>query len=415
MKKLFNLFFAFILFSSLAQCQFFKQTIDYPIIGPINNELFLSSSGWTVSGTNDFTFSNKLSISGANTSTYDKYITKDNSYQNFRLFTWDIYFTVKDVGSTSNGFGIGFKSVNTYLACDRFLEINTKNGIVSVYADFRSPTAGNASVLFTGATNLNCSLNDQVHVTYDVYNSTGYLTVFNLTTGTKAVYSSIQEYNPNTSKLAVWSLGGAHQIDKVIISTNSRVCSDILFIGNSITTAGVVGNQALSFPAIVGAKFNNYSVCSGNGDRTTEVLLSMPNILKLKPKIAIILLGTNDAASGISTTAFTANFINIKSQLNAIGTVVYFCKILPRGNAGFDPFNTTLSVNIPSQYLIDTYTSLKGTGIELAAAYDCGDGLHPNAAGHAVIANLIKSKLGLLINTHSIEFEEHYEYIRTAA
>ena len=61
-----------------------------------------------------------------------------------------------------------------------------------------------------------------------------------------------------------------------------------------------------------------------------------------------------------------------------------------------DEYNALLAANQAtySYTYVNIYDPLEGPADELAAMYDSGDGIHPNAAGHAVIAAAVDALLG---------------------
>lgn len=365
-----------------------------PIIGEIYNESFTNLDNWTVTGTNDYTASpNGLTVSGANVSDYSKCITRNNSEFNYRQNNLKVRFKVMDISPTMGGFAVGFKSVNTSVQATHLLEINTQSSVINPFITTRG--FSNSKTAWSGASNLSCAINDVVEATMSLYFNSLSLTIRNITGGTSATYTTPINGYPNTSVLSFYSLGGTTSDVSITLSSDFVVGSEILFMGNSITVGFQAGLQTNQFSYLVGKKYLNYATCAGSGDKTSEALLALPNILKLKPKIVVIELGTNDYGFGVSANTFITNLISIRNQLIAAGAKVYVCKILPRNNSGIDAYNTKIDENIPSQYIIDTYYPMKGAGIELNPIYDSGDGIHPNAAGNIKIAEILELQISI--------------------
>jgi hypothetical protein len=360
-------------------------------IGILNNESFGNSSGWTLSGTNDFNYNSKLDISGANDATYSKYITKDNSAFNFRHFVLEVTFVVKDVGAGSYGFGVGFKSQNTWIEGTSMIQVSTASGTITPFLTYRGANAG--ATVFSGGSHLSASLNDVCKFVYTQSDGVGLLVMYNQTASTSISYPAVVDFQQNTNKLAVWSIGGTHQINNIKLSSDYLVGNEIMFIGNSITTGSHAGVFANHFSYNVGSYYSSMSVCSGGGDRTVEVLLALPRILQLQPKRVIIEIGTNNFGSGLSKASFIAELNSIVSQLQSVGASVFVLYIGPRGDSGIIPWNTDIASNVSST--INIYTGLLGSGSNLNPSYDFGDGLHWNAAGHALVGNTIRAYLGI--------------------
>jgi acyl-CoA thioesterase-1 len=113
-------------------------------------------------------------------------------------------------------------------------------------------------------------------------------------------------------------------------------------------------------------------------------------VLKLKPEIAIVALGANDGLRGTSVAAMRANLEEIVERLRAGGARVLLAGMRVPPNYGED-FAREFAAVFPDvarrtgvalmPFLLD--------GVAADPSLNQGDGIHPNADGHRVIADRI--------------------------
>ena len=119
-----------------------------------------------------------------------------------------------------------------------------------------------------------------------------------------------------------------------------------------------------------------------------------------------VLGGINDIAVGTSGATAYASLATIYSEASALGVDVVAMATLPFGNAAswtaprqteLLSLNASVLADVNVDVDIDFYTLMgqAGTPEDLAALYDNGDGVHPNEAGTAFMANTVKTALGL--------------------
>jgi lysophospholipase L1-like esterase len=169
----------------------------------------------------------------------------------------------------------------------------------------------------------------------------------------------------------------------------------VVFMGDSITEAWHLDQ---SFP---GKPYINRGI---SGQTTPQILVRFrQDVLELKPKVVIILAGTNDVAgnTGPMTAAQTEGNIQSMAQLAAAnGINVVLCSILPASHFGWapdvqDPANKILAINT----WIKNYAASQGYSYVdyHSATRDAQnglppnlskDGVHPLPAGYAIMAPL---------------------------
>ncbi len=117
-------------------------------------------------------------------------------------------------------------------------------------------------------------------------------------------------------------------------------------------------------------------------------------------QVLFVLGGINDITSGKNMTTALANLTRIWDEAIAAGMDVHPMTLSPASNrAGWngtkqtqlETLNAAILAYCAAQGLvcIDLYNSALRDGTALAAAYDSGDGVHPNAAGESLIAQLV--------------------------
>jgi lysophospholipase L1-like esterase len=171
---------------------------------------------------------------------------------------------------------------------------------------------------------------------------------------------------------------------------------DIIFLGNSIT-AGVDWMELLQNTHV-----RNRGI---SGDISFGILQRLHEITEGKPSKVFVLIGINDISRNIPDSFIIRNYREIIHRIKAESpaTKIYFQTLLPVNNT-FTQFknhynkdehilfiNQTLKqVAIEEKIgLIDLYPHFLDSNNKLDAKYT-QDGLHLNAAGYLVWANLLK-------------------------
>ncbi len=181
--------------------------------------------------------------------------------------------------------------------------------------------------------------------------------------------------------------------------------NQIMVVGNSITLgqdASTIDNRWASLLPYASTQI--YS--GGGGDVTESVVKRLGQIIALEPRYVYMMIGGNDILYTYDTSVWRGNYRTIRNTLSAEGIKLVHLLPTPRTVTNELP----LKEWIESEYtgvdsIIDTYTPLLGSGTSLAAEYDSGDGVHPNDAGMALIAETIST----FINAQNIYPSESIE------
>lgn len=165
-----------------------------------------------------------------------------------------------------------------------------------------------------------------------------------------------------------------------------------VFIGDSITEGWKRLDPAFFGPAVLDRGIS--------GQTSPQMLVRFyPDVVALHPRVVHIMAGTNDIAGNTGPTspdAFRNNIRAMTDLARANGIVAVIGSILPTARFDWAPemqpaaqvreLNVWLKQFAADNGLIyaDYWTALAGPNGELPAAYS-SDGVHPNAAGYAVM------------------------------
>jgi lysophospholipase L1-like esterase len=119
----------------------------------------------------------------------------------------------------------------------------------------------------------------------------------------------------------------------------------------------------------------------------------LPEILAHQPETAILMIGGNDLLYGYPATQWQGQYSLLVSQLQAQGVKVKYCLPSPRTALDLRPLVNWISSTFPAADVIDTWTPFLQGSFGLNPAYDSGDGVHPNDAGHLLIGQIIATNL----------------------
>lgn len=179
--------------------------------------------------------------------------------------------------------------------------------------------------------------------------------------------------------------GGVHARDPHA----SRV---IVALGDSLTAGfGLAAEEA--WPALIEARLRRegypYRVVNAgvSGDTTAGGLRRVDWVLRHRPEVAVVALGANDGLRGQSVDAMRANLVALVERLRAAGTRVLLAgmEVPPNYGAAYarafraafpEVARRTGAALMP--FLLD--------GVAADPRLNLPDGIHPNAAGHRVIA-----------------------------
>jgi len=171
----------------------------------------------------------------------------------------------------------------------------------------------------------------------------------------------------------------------------------VVFMGDSITEGWHLDQ---SFP---GKPYVNRGI---SGQTTPQMVLRFhQDVVNLKPQVVVILAGINDIAGNtgpMSLEDIENNLSAMGEMATANGIKVVFCSVLPAYDFPWSPgqfpaqkiitLNEWIKSYVASKNYnyVDYYTPMKDDRGGLPATLS-RDGVHPNAAGHAIMEPLVKA------------------------
>lgn len=180
----------------------------------------------------------------------------------------------------------------------------------------------------------------------------------------------------------------------------------VVFMGDSITEGWGMKATATApargefFP---GKPYINRGI---SGQTTPQMLLRFrQDVIDLKPKVVVILAGTNDIAENtgkISLEEIGENIVSMSDLARANGIAVVLCSVLPasdfRWHPGLEPAPKIKALNASIKdyaaknhvVYVDYYSSMVNDEGGLKAELS-PDGVHPNAAGYNIMAPLAEA------------------------
>jgi len=182
----------------------------------------------------------------------------------------------------------------------------------------------------------------------------------------------------------------------------AKTCDQrVVFMGNSITQGWI--EQVPEF--FEGRDYINRGI---SGQTTPQMLLRFrQDVLKLWPKVVVILAGTNDIAgnTGPSTLEMIEDNIQSMTELaQAHGIQVVLCSVLPAYDYPWRPGLEPAPKIVELNKRIKQYASTRGAVYcdffsAMADERDglpeslSGDGVHPNKEGYAIMGPLVENAI----------------------
>lgn len=175
----------------------------------------------------------------------------------------------------------------------------------------------------------------------------------------------------------------------------------VVFMGNSITEGWV--NMMPDFFS------NNQYLGRGiSGQTTPQMLIRFrQDVVALKPKVVVILAGTNDIAGNTGPMTLEEIMDNLKSMAeiaNANNIKVILSSVLPAYDYSWTPGKQP-NIKIPKlnemiksyckangHYYLDYFSAMVGEKNDLKEAFTY-DGVHPNEAGYQVMVPFVQQAI----------------------
>jgi len=169
----------------------------------------------------------------------------------------------------------------------------------------------------------------------------------------------------------------------------------IVAFGDSLT-AGLGVTADAAYPALLEAHLRregfDYRVVNAgvSGDTSAGGLRRVDWVLRARPEIVILALGANDGLRGLPVPALRDNLTAIVTRLRAGGARVVLAGMRMPPNYG-EAYTKEFAAAFPTVARATSSTLLPFLlqGVAGEISLNQPDGIHPNAAGHAAIAELV--------------------------
>lgn len=175
----------------------------------------------------------------------------------------------------------------------------------------------------------------------------------------------------------------------------------VVFMGNSITQGWIEADPDF----FIGKSYINRGI---SGQTTPQMLVRFrPDVVKLKPKVVVILAGTNDIAGNTGPSTLEMIEDNIASMVEiakANNIKIILCSVLPAYDypwkPGLEPAQKIVDLNkwIKNYaekneiIYVDYFTPMADQRNGLKKEYS-EDGVHPNLAGYKVMEPLVEKAI----------------------
>jgi acyl-CoA thioesterase-1 len=165
----------------------------------------------------------------------------------------------------------------------------------------------------------------------------------------------------------------------------------IAVLGDSLTAGfGVTPNEA--YPSLLDAKLKQerrpYRVVNAgvSGDTSAGGLARVGWVLRSRPDIVIVALGANDGLRGQPPDRLRNNLIAVIDRLHAGGARVLLAGMILPPSYGRDYTRRFAAVFSEVGRKADAFMPFLLDGVATVPGLNQRDGIHPNAAGHRLIA-----------------------------
>lgn len=207
---------------------------------------------------------------------------------------------------------------------------------------------------------------------------------------------------------ADWPQLGRYRADNATLAAPAAGEQRVVFYGDSITD---IWGRYVKVPFFPGKPYVNRGI---SGQTTAQMVVRFrQDVIDLKPAAIVILAGTNDIAgnTGLSSLKMIEDNFETMSELARLhGIRVVLASVLPVSNYPWRPgthpagvvreLNAWIKDYAAANHLVylDYYTAMTNTdgGLDKAIA---SDGVHPTAAGYAIMAPLAEKAIAQALST----------------
>jgi acyl-CoA thioesterase-1 len=172
-----------------------------------------------------------------------------------------------------------------------------------------------------------------------------------------------------------------------------------VFLGDSLT-AGLGLDQSQSFPALIGQRLASegydYEIVNAgvSGDTSAGGLRRLDWSLDGDVKVLVVALGANDGLRGLSPGELKKNLAAVLERAAAKGVTVVLAGMEAPPNFGAEYTRQFRNVytDLAQQYRV-RFVPFLLQGVAGEASLNQRDGIHPNARGAQLVADLVWAEL----------------------
>ncbi len=173
----------------------------------------------------------------------------------------------------------------------------------------------------------------------------------------------------------------------------------IVFLGDSLT-AGLGLDQAQSFPALIGQRLASegyaYEIVNAgvSGDTSAGGLRRLDWSLDGNVAVLVVALGANDGLRGLAPVEMKKNLAAVLERATSKGVTIVLAGMEAPPNFGAEYTRQFRSVytDLAQQYRVRFIPFLL-QGVAGEASLNQADGIHPNARGAQMVADLVWAEL----------------------
>lgn len=177
-----------------------------------------------------------------------------------------------------------------------------------------------------------------------------------------------------------------------LVAQPAHATRTLAFLGDSLT-AGYGVDSKEAFPSLIEARIKSQGLdwkvvnAGVSGDTTAAGLLRLERLFKQRIDVLFLCLGANDGLRGLSVTEVETNLRAILATAKTKGSVVVLAGVQIPENYGADyrkQFDGIFQRVAREKKLV--YMPFLLEGVAMKPELNQEDRIHPNAAGHRIVA-----------------------------
>lgn len=339
-------------------------------------------------------------------SIFGEFLCYTNGFPVTAFESWSLKFqlTPKTIDATSYGLAFGIRSA--LISSDRNLFgqiwLNSANNGNLMFLTGSSNAPANAGFATNNTWLPAVSVDEPIDVTLRRRGEIWTIIASNTVTGIARKFSQSMNFglvnyygqSPQAGYVTFWERGGTQTVDNVSFTLEPIWPVTYLVLGDSIAEG--YNADLMNF-----TWFNQVRKQLGMGVQRSyapggtlnSVGLSTNEINLLQPHNVINALGGNDVARGDAFATWTTNYIVMVNCIT--NTTMWHLSPTARTNVDLSGMFLFQESTYPLDRVIDVFDVTKATNSSWALRSDLnsGDGIHPNAKGHALVAEHILNAL----------------------